>query len=285
MATATLERGNTTLSLDLITQGGSPVAGADTGKPNLDFRRTGSLNPRSSDQFSALRTYTILGRFTGSNAFTDAIDLATLIKSNPNGETITLNIDMPEFDTDIPVVPAASQDAAVNLNFPPGKTNTVEVDIGLTRVIGTRGGAQQQATIPTTSGTGPIQITDGTNTVDLVQDITVSWSLGRPQDTIQKRPTQQYPQHTAKQKTAYEAFELGLQFGDNTVAKVNQLSQMFATQLGYGSLTLDFNGLYGLGAFDVVPDGSGALRTVREAGRKDTIVTPTINLRRVLSNQ
>jgi hypothetical protein len=90
-----------------------------------------------------------------------------------------------------------------------------------------------------------------------------------------------YPTYYDKTKTAYEGFEIQMQFNDSAVTESNNLADLFRDKLSYDSLTLDFQGLYGLGAFDVVPSGSGALRHVREAGRKDQIITPTISLRRV----
>jgi hypothetical protein len=281
MAEATLSRGSTSVSLPLIASGSTPIAARDIGKPNLNLNNTGELDPRVGNDQSALETITLLGRFHGSNAFSDANTLADLIKSNSNGTPLTLNINMPEWDTDIEVAPAAGQEEAVALNYPAGKTNTVEVDLGLSRVSQTFGGTPQQATTPTGAGSGPVQISDGTTTVDLTSDLTVSRSLGRPQSQIKKHPVNTYPTYYDKTKTAYEGFEIQMQFNDSAVTESNNLADLFRDKLSYDSLTLDFQGLYGLGAFDVVPSGSGALRHVREAGRKDQIITPTISLRRV----
>jgi len=48
------------------------------------------------------------------------------------------------------------------------------------------------------------------------------------------------------------------------------------------SLTLDFQGLFGLGSFNVIPDGSQAFRYQRVAGQKDVENAPTLSLRRVI---
>jgi len=56
---------------------------------------------------------------------------------------------------------------------------------------------------------------------------------------------------------------------------------MFRKQLASESLTLDFGGIYGMGAIPVVPDGSQALRHARQTGIEGHGLIPTINLRRV----
>jgi len=281
MVQATILRGNTSVSLDLIADGGTPLVSRDIGRPSLQFQQNGELLPRHIDHYSGLETYTLLGRFFGSNAYSNANTLADLLKSNPNGTPLTLNIGMPEYDTDMTVMSAAGQEQAVELNYPPGKKDTVEIDVGLTRVSDSLGGTDQAATTPTAAGSGPVQLSDDNNTVDLVEDIGVSRTVGRPQDQAKKAPDTAFPRMIAKTKSAYEAFEISLQFNSDTVTTINNLADMFNQKLRRDSLTLNFNGQYGLGSFDVVPDGSGALRHVRESGKKNTMIVPTINLRRV----
>lgn len=279
---ATISRGGTTVNLPLVASGsGVPLVSVDSGKPSLEIQPSGALQPRHQDQWSGLETYTLLGRFTSSTAYSDVIELVDLIKSNPNGSPLALNIPMGEFDTDIPVVPAAGQDEAIKVAYPPGKKNTAEVDLGLTRVNSSNGGAAQPASTPTATGSGPIQLTDGTNTVDLVKGVTVERAVGRPKDTI-RRSTADYPTHIGHHKTAHDAFEISLRFTESTVSKVSTLSTMFSNRLGRASLDLKFNGLYGMGTFNVVPDGSGALRHTRPSGHAETKLIPKISLRRVL---
>lgn len=281
MVTATLSRGSTSVEIPLIASGSTPLVSRDTGRPNLELQPNGELDPRHSDQFSGLETYTLLGRFHGANAYADAVSLADLIKSNANGTPLRLDIGMPEYDSNMKVCPAAGQEEAVSFNYPAGKTNTVEIDVGLSRIAETFGGTPQPASTPTATGTGPVTISNGRSTIQLVQDIQVSRGVGRPQSQIKKNTNKQYPNHYEKTKTAYDAFELSLQFNSNTVDKINTLADMFTRKLRRDSLTLDFQGQYGLGAFNVVPSGSGALRHVRQSGKKDTMIVPTIKLRRV----
>jgi len=276
MATATLDRDGTTVQIPLVTDSsGSPVVSRDYGKPNQEIQPTGSINPRFSDFWSGLQQYTLSGIFKSDTAYSDAIALLDLIKSNSNGNQLTLNIDMPEFDTDIPVVPAAGQETACSVEYNPGWRNYVPVELSLTRAV-TESGGNQPATTPTTSGSGPIQISDGSTTVDLVNDVTVSRSVGRPQSTVRKAPDGITPNHYDKFKTAYDGFELSFEVVENATTQITDIVNIFNQQLGRSPLTLDFQGLF------VIPEGSQALRHTRLSGEQGTGSVPTINLRRVL---
>jgi len=284
MATATLSRGAATVDITLLEQGGSPVITVDHGKPNLRIQQTGALDPRSQDQLAGLTQYNIMGRLVSNDSYIEAITLADIIKSHSDGENLLLNVDLPEFDTDIKVAPAFDQSQAASIVYNPARRNWVDVSVGLSRISQLNAGdvgTDQLATTPTDTGTGPVQISYGGTTVDLTSDVTIERSVGRPQSTtIPSTPTD-YPIYQDKAKTAYEGFELSLEFVTDAVTKVNQLESIFNTKLGRDSLTLDFNGLYELGAFDVVPDGSNALRHIRVAGEQGVTQVPTINLRRV----
>lgn len=282
MAEATLERGNTSVSLPLLSDSsGTPLVVRSIGKPNLNIQETGAINPRFNDFWSGLEQYTLTGRFDGPNAYSDAITLCDLIKSHPDGSPITLNIDMPDYDSDMSVVPGAGQDGALSVVYNPGWRNYVEVDLSLTRVSGTAGEADQPANTPTANGGGAITLSDGVDTVELTSDIEVTRSVGRPQDVVRRTTASRDPNHIAKYKTASDTFELSFEFTEGTVTETNKVVNMFRRQLGRNSLTLDFQGLYGLGAFDVIPDGSEAVRHNRQAGYKSSGLVPSVTLRRV----
>lgn len=282
MVDATLSRGSTSVSIPLLDSGGAPVIGVDHGKPNLEIQRTGSLNPRHIDQYSGLESYTLLGRFTSSTAYQDVITLADLIKSNSNGNDLELSIPLPEFNNPMIVAPAAGQQEAVSLEYLPGRRDWVDVDIGLTRVNQTLGGGDQPATTPTASGTGPIELSYQGTSVALDREVTVSRAVGRPQSTVRRSSSSTHPNYYDKFKTAHDAFELAFETGPGNLSKITDLVSMFNTQLGRKSLTLNFNGLYGMGSMNVVPAGSGALRHLRPAGEQGTKLVPKISLRRVI---
>ena len=283
MVQATLERNGTSVTVELLEDSsGQPLVSRDIGKPNLEFQENGELDTRHIDQWSGVLNYTISGKFIDSNAYSDAITLMDLIKSGSDGNNLILNIGMDEYDTDIKVVPAAGKKEAVSVEYNPGWRNYVEADISLTRINELRSGATQPASTPTASGSGPIEISYRGTTIQLTSDVSAQRSVGRHQSVVRRTPDSRHPNYTDKHKTAYDAFELSFDVTDNTVSTVNDIVDIFSRQLKRSSLTLNFNGLFGMGSFDVVPEGSGALRHTRRSGYEGTSLIPTVKLRRVL---
>ncbi|AHG00977.1 hypothetical protein HALLA_12150 [Halostagnicola larsenii XH-48] len=164
-----------------------------------------------------------------------------------------------------------------------GQTNFVDCEVSLTRVNTTHGSGSQVAETPTATGNGPITLSYGSQSVEFRDDIVVDRSVGRPNSVV-RRTTFDFPNYEDKIKAAYDGFEIGVEFTDNAVSRATTLKSMVGQKLGRTSLTLDFNGIYGLGAFDVVPEGSQALRTVRASAEQGVIVVPTLKLRRVMAD-
>jgi len=278
---ATISRGSTTVTLPLVSDStGTPLAVRGLGKPNLNMQNTGGINPRFADQWSGLDSYTLTGRFVGESAYSDAIALADLVKTNGGGEPLILNIDSDEFDSNIEVAPAAGQQSALSLSYEPGTKDVVIIDVSFTRVQGTRGSVVQEAVTPTASGNGPITISANGQSVELNLDVTVDRGVGRPESSIRKSP-QSDPIYTDKAKTAHDEFELTAQVTQNTIPTINDLVDIFRPQLNRTPVTLNFNGLYGMGAMNVVPSGSEAIRFTRNAGQNGISIIPKITLRRV----
>jgi len=280
---ATLSRDGTSVDVPLVDDSsGAPIAVRGVGKPNLQIKETGSVNPRFSDIFSGIDQYTLVGRFVGENAYDDALTLADLVKSNPpDSDPLLLDIDSDEFDSNIKVVPGAGQEGAITLSYEPGTKNVVIADISLTRVSELTGKISQDAETPRASGNGPIQISDGQTTVDLELDVTVDRSVGRPAD-VTRRGIGSDPFQIVKSKSAYDEFELSVTYTQDAVATINDLVDLFRPQLQNDPLTLNFNGLYGMGAMNVVPVGSEAIRFARTSGSRGISVIPSMTLRRVL---
>jgi len=278
---ATISRGSTSVTLPLVSDStGTPLAVRGLGKPNLNMQNTGGINPRFADQWSGLDSYTLTGRFVGESAYSDAIALADLVKTNGGGEPLILNIDSDEFDSNIEVAPAAGQQSALSLSYEPGTKDVVIIDVSFTRVQGTRGSVVQEAVTPTASGNGPITIAANGQSVELNLDVTVDRGVGRPESSIRKSP-QSDPIYTDKAKTAHDEFELTAQVTQNTIPTINDLVDIFRPQLNRTPVTLNFNGLYGMGAMNVVPSGSEAIRFTRNAGQNGISIIPKITLRRV----
>jgi hypothetical protein len=297
MTTVTVSRGARSVDIPLLSGGAQdPLLPVDIGKPHQNFQNPGSLNPRVSDFFSVQKTYTVIGRLTGNSAYNDAIRLADLIKSNSNGTELELSIPLPEYDSNIKVAPPEGTAEALSLAYPPGGRNRVDVELSLVRISETIAGANQPATSPIIAGYGAdygsdygnatastsniLELTDGNDTVQLKADVTVNRLVGRPNSTIRKNPSGTYPIHVDHHKVAYDAFELSFK-EVNTIGDVSTLVDLFEKRLGRGTLTLDFNGLFGLGEFSVAPDGGNAIRHSRQSAEGAVAPIPTINLRRV----
>jgi len=281
---ATLSRGSTSVTLPLVDDAtGQPVAIRGHGKPNLNIKETGGIDPRFQDNWSGLESHTLVGRFVGTSAYQDAITLADMVKGYSHGTPLYLNIDSPEYETNIMVAPAGGQQTAMTLSYEPGSKNVVIVDLRLTRVSVNK--AEQIPTYPNTntpteSGSGPLRLSNGVDIVELVKNITVDRSLGRPNSVIRRNSTERDPDYVDKAKSTFDEFELSVQFTDLPAAKIDNLVDLVRPRLT-SPISLDFNGLYGMGSMDVVPNGSEAIRFTRNAGQNGISIIPKITLRRV----
>jgi len=86
MTDVTVARGGTSVDISLLSDSAQdPLLPVDVRKPHQNFQNSGALDPRVSDFWSIQKTYTIIGRLTGSSAFNNATKLADFIKSNSNG--------------------------------------------------------------------------------------------------------------------------------------------------------------------------------------------------------
>ena len=278
---------NDSLTFPILTESGTPQFSIDIGKPELNIYEHGELQPRFNDTFSGLENYSITSQLRGSSAYDDAILLADMIKSRQgNSEELELNVSGTNLDgyptNPVFVAPAAEQEEAISLTYAPGRTNVVDVEGSFTRVNQVRGTANQNATTPTTTGSGPITLSDGTDTVELTEDIVVTRSVGRPNSPIRSTP-RTHPNYTDQRKSAYDAFDIQFQmFRDGPNKALTLARNLIQPQLGPSSLTLDFNGLFNLGSFNVIPSGPQAFRFQRIAGQKDVENAPTLSLRRVI---
>ena len=278
---------NDSLTFPILTESNTPQFSIDIGKPELNIYEHGELQPRFNDTRSGLENYSITSQLRGSSAYDDAILLADMIKSRQgNGEELELNVSGTNLDgyptSPVFVAPAAEQEEAISLTYAPGRTNVVDVEGSFTRVNQVRGTANQNASTPTASGSGPITLSNGTDTVELTEDIVVTRSVGRPNSPIRSTP-RTHPNYTDQRKSAYDAFDIQFQmFRDGPNKALTLARNLIQPQLGGSSLTLDFNGLFNLGSFNVVPSGSQAFRFQRIAGQKDVENAPTLSLRRVI---
>jgi len=279
---------NKTLTFPVLQESGTPLFSVDIGKPELNTYENGELQPRFNDTRSGLENYTITSQLRGSSAYADAITLADIIKSRQgSGEELTVQVsgsNIPDAypTSPVTVAPGAEQEEALSLTYSPGRRNVVDVELSLTRVAQVRGTANQPASTPTTSGSGPLTLQNANNdTIPMTDGIALTRSVGRPNSPI-RSGVRNHPNFIDHQKSAYDAFDIQFELVENAQATVVNLARkLIQPQLGRDALTLDFQGLFNMGEFSVVPSGSQALRFQRNAGTKDIENVPTLSLRRV----
>jgi hypothetical protein len=283
----TLRRDGTSVDIDLLSDsGGTPLITRSVGKPEQTLTdRSGSLNPRSQDFRAGLETVTLVGRFVSDTAYADARALAGLVKEQQGGTALTLAVPHGEFPDSMSVVPASGQEEAVSMSFLPGTVTDVQVEASFTRIDSARGTASRESDIPTSAGSGPVQLTDGTNSVAFETGVEIEWSLGQPNCVVRSATTRPLPYVVQKNKAAYEAFSINWEHTSDAVSNINTIvDDLVSPQLGRDTITLDFQGEFGLGSFDVVPVGGSALRHQRVAGEAGVTNVPSLSLRRVLSS-
>ena len=276
------------LTFPILEEAGTPLFSVDVGYPELNIYESGELDPRFNDTRSQLETYTLVSQLRGPDAYSDAIQLAEFIKTRTGGqEELTIELsgeDIPDAypTTETLVAPAAEQARALELTYAPGRTNVVDVELQLTRINAARGETNQIEDTPTDPfGDGPIELSNGGSSVELSDGFSITRTVGRPNTTI-RATTADYPNYTDQRKTAFDGFDIEFQFVEDGPNKADTIkNEIFTPRLGRDSLTLDFNGLFDLGAFNVVPDGSQSLRVQRIAAQKSIEQLPTVSLRRV----
>jgi hypothetical protein len=282
-----LIRGDRTVTLPLLDAGGTPLFSVDFGKPNANIRNGGgSLNPRVQDQYSGNINYTLVGRFSPdsgvSDPYSEAQSLAEIIKEDPFDDMFLDVSQFNEFaDNAITVSPTAGGEGALSLSYPPGHRNYVDFQVQLTEYAERQGSPGRSITTPTATGTGPIELKAGGNSVPITSDVQLSRTVGRPNDTIRKRSEADTPTYYPKRKVTYDMLSLQFEFTENTISNLQTVGRdIFRTRLGRSGIKIDFNGLYGYGEFTVFPEGSAPFRQQRLAGfADDKQRVPTLDLR------
>ena len=281
MVAVTLSRNGTSIDVPLQEEAGEQLIATSFGNPETQVRKSGgSLNPRVQDQWSGLQNFSLVGKLFD---YQTSHDLADLIKS-ASTDPLTLEIPLDEYPDSVTVAPAAGQEQAISLEYPAGRKNLIDVQLSLTRVSDVFGSLSQQATTPTASGNGPVQLKIGSTTVDLPStDLSVERTVGRPNDVTRRQTNTQDPRYEVKPKVTFDQFNLSFQTVEDIPATLNSITDnVFRQNLGRTGLTLDFNGLLGLGSMPVIPTpGSSPFRQVHQAG-KGWVISPVLELRRIL---
>lgn len=281
MASATLSRGSTSIEIPLEMEGGEILFSSTFGKPEVDVRTSGGTqNPRINDRWSGVQNFKLVGKLYDYSTSHALADLVKTASTTP----LTLNVPSDLYPDELTVCASAGQDGALTLTYPAGRKDMVDVELSLTRVGDVVGVGNQQASTPTASGSGPVQVHIGSRTVDLpTADLSVERAVGRPNDAVRRVPSQPDPRYEVKAKVTNDVFTFSFETLDNIPTTLNKLTDnIFREQLGRSGVTVDFNGLLGLGAIEAIPTGSSPFRQVHSAGRGWTTV-PTLEFRRIYS--
>jgi hypothetical protein len=202
------------------------------------------------------------------------------MKAHSGGTATTLDIPLPHFEDSIEVFPAAGQEEALSLEYPSG-AGYATVDLSLSRVAGVDGTSSGfRADTPRTDGDGPVVLSRDGTSFTFSTGATIERALGRPNVDVRARYTD-YPKVTDQRTSSYDAFSITLASERNAAQRVRKLRDMFRQRTGLSTFTLSFNGVYGMGEFTVMPQGSAALRNVHTGGRDDNedMSVPEIALR------
>lgn len=281
MTSVTLSRGSTSIEIQLEKEGGEQLLASTFGKPEVNIRENGgTLNPRVLDNWSGVQNFTLAGMVFDYQTSHDLADLVKTASLDP----LTVDIPLPEYPDSVTVAPAAGQAGALSLSYPAGRKNMVDVALNLTRVGDVVGSITQEATTPTATGSGPVQLSVGSTTVDIpTADLSLGRDVGRPNDVVRRQPGTADPRYQVKPKVTSDVFTLSFETIEDIPETLNAITDsIFREQLGRRGVTLDFNGVLGLGAIEAIPTGSSPFRQVHQAGQP-WVVNPTLEFRRIYS--
>lgn len=279
MATVTLSRGSTSIDIELVEEAGEQLLSTSFGKNNVNVREQGgTLLPRIQDQWSSLENYELVGKLYDYGTAHDLADLVQTASADP----MELEIPNPAYPDVVTVAAGAGQEGALGVSFPEGRRDLVDVSLSLTRVGPVNAALEQQASTPRASGNGPVEVRVSGESIELpTADLSLERSVGRPNDVIRRQPQTADPRYIAKAKVTSDVFTFSFETIRNIPETLNALTDnIFRNQLGRTGVTVDFNGMLGLGAIEAIPIGSSPFRQVHQAGR-DWVTTPTLEFRRI----
>lgn len=280
MAQATLSRGSTSVTFDILGQSGDLLVARDVGKPTAEEHEVGREDPLVRDDQSAGDTWTVIGMLQGSNAYADAQTFAEdLIKPRAtSGTPLQLDLsDLPNRST-YDVAPASG--SAATLTYAPGQRQMVGVQVQVSVVSATWGGTlQTQSTATPDAGSG-IKLERSGTSVTISDGLEVTRKVGRPNAKL--RPaTDDLPILNDKADPAEDVFEISGRLNASAASDAQTLEETIVRpRLGDDTLTLHFlSNEFGLDAYTVHPTGSQAVRTSFSAGQTGEVGVPRLKLK------
>lgn len=141
MATATIARGATSVTLALDAEGNDLAIARDVGKPRRETAlgaaekihpRGDKPDPRSEDNLSGRDAFVVNGLLDGASAYSDAQTLAGLVKAEqePSGDPLTLEFSGVTGLSDTYRIGVPTGDA-LDLSYPPGQRQRVDVTLSV----------------------------------------------------------------------------------------------------------------------------------------------------------
>lgn len=272
MTTVAIRRGTPArhyIQLEVYERRGNLMVAKDVGKPKARTYRVGTVDPKVSDQRAGLEAFTVTGQLVGDNAYDNARRLAEdIVKAPAGNDNTVLNLSAIDGLSWYDVVFPGS--GALRLHYP-GHPNWVSVQFTAHKAEYVNGGG----TVPDTSssattGSKNVTISRGATSLELKYNLQVERKVGRP--SLQMRYGSGEAYAVDMMRAATDIFSISGTFVTDTgTTQATLMDDILKPKLGYGNLTLDFDGLYTLGEYDVVPNGSQAARVTWSAGERDMV--------------
>lgn len=278
MTSITVSRGSESVTMDVYEQAGNLHIARDVGKPESRVYMTGAEAPKASDTRAPMETYTVIGQLVGPGAYADARTLAEdIVLPHSGGTSATLDLSNVSGLSSESV--AFIGERPVAFGYPPGQGEWVSVQLQATVVtdtLGGTGGADSGGTPG--SGTGPVTLSRGGTSITLSDNIDLERTVGRPANKS-RHPSDDDPYVVDRRRAYMDSWDIsGLWRSNAATNQSDLLDTIIKPPLKQDALTLDFNGVYGLGSYTVHPVGSQSARVSWLAGETGMNRVETLKL-------
>lgn len=277
MTEVSVTRGTRSVTFEVYEQPGQLHIARDVGHPEARVHRTGRDDPRASAHRAPLESYTVIGQTLGFTAHEEARILAEdIVKPHAGGTNASL--DLSDVDGLGIEQVAFVGEAPLQLHYPPGQPDWVSLQLQAAVVDNTIGGDTVGEGGTSATGNGPVTISRGSAGLALVNGLNVKRSVGRP-STKTRHPASEDPYAADRPRASSDVFELSGTWITDAASKQNVLVEnLIKPPFGYGTMTLDFNGLYNLGEYTVFPVDPRSARVSWSAGEAGMVHIDTLKL-------
>lgn len=270
MTEITVTKGGNSVTFEIYEEPAGMLFARDIGKPEARIYRVGREAPRTTDHRAPMESYLVVGQIVGSDAHDDARVLAEdIVGSHSGGNAATLdlsNVSGLESET---VTFFGEQ--ALQLHYPPAQPDWVSLQMQASIVRDVIGGGSVPSASSSTSGSGPVTLTRGGDSITIVNNLDIERRVGLP-STTSRHDSGSDPYAVEPNRAPMRTWEITGMWNTNAATNQNTLVEtILKPQLGYGSLTLDFNGIYGLGSYEVASPFAQSARVSWSAGEEGMV--------------